>query len=93
MALSCHHGTAPPLSTVTRLHCSTTPGKCMRYLLLTTASKPSLGRSYTPIQWAWETFYPVVTDRDDGHSPLSSAEVKTNGCITPLDRKSSRHGT
>jgi hypothetical protein len=53
--------------------------------LFYTASRPALGPTQPPIQWALEALSPAVKrpGREADHSPHSSVEVMNGGAIPP----------
>jgi hypothetical protein len=61
------------------------PGKAKIYLF-STASRPALGLTQTPIQWVLGAISPGVMWRghEADHSPPSTAEVKNGGAIPSL---------
>jgi hypothetical protein len=63
-------------------------------LLFSTASRPTLGATQTPIQWVPWAFLQGVKrpGREADHSSPSSAEIKNFGAIPPLPNMSSWRG-
>jgi hypothetical protein len=58
----------------------------VRFLLFSTASKPTLGPTQPPIQWVIEALFPGVKRQryESGSSSLSTSEVKKSGAVSPL---------
>jgi hypothetical protein len=55
-----------------------------------TASRPRLGPTQTPIQWGPGALFPSIKKpgREVDNSPASGIEIKKDGAIPPLPRKS-----
>jgi hypothetical protein len=53
----------------------------MRIFLFSTASRPAQGPTQPPIQWVSGVKWP---EREDDHSPPSTAEVKNVWCYTSI---------
>jgi hypothetical protein len=68
------------------------PGRSNR--LFSTASRPAVGSTQSPIQWVPKVLSSRVKRQgsETDHSPPSSAEVKNDGSILSLPHTSSLHG-
>jgi hypothetical protein len=66
-------------------------GKGKEIFLFSVTSRPTLGPTQLPIQWVPGIVFPEVKryETEADHSPLSSAEVKEGGAISPLPHTSS----